>query len=251
VFRDEDHPSFPNRPHDDETVWRYMDLFRYLSLLQSSSLHFARADQMRDNWEGSYGQLNIVRRPEIYGDSYEERTELENERREWHLLSAYLNCWHLSDIESAAMWDIYQREGRGVAVRSTWGRLKSSLTTEGWVRGGKVSYVDYQSVFIDENNAFTPFMHKRESFRHEQEVRLLHLRGYNNEHFRSTGRGEARDEPGPPVLALDVDISVLIESVYVAPDAPEWVHGVVSDVTAQYGHTYPVRQSDLARDPIL
>jgi hypothetical protein len=65
VFADDDHESFQNRPADQESVWRYMDLARFLSLLQTSALHFARADQMSDRWEGSYGELNRQLRPEL------------------------------------------------------------------------------------------------------------------------------------------------------------------------------------------
>lgn len=48
-----DHDSFEDhQPVKNARVWRYMDLSRYLSLLQTKSLAFARADQMSDRWEG-------------------------------------------------------------------------------------------------------------------------------------------------------------------------------------------------------
>jgi hypothetical protein len=39
----------------------------------------------------------------------------------------YLNCWHLNDYESAAMWDIYQRNNDAIAIQSTYTKLCNSL----------------------------------------------------------------------------------------------------------------------------
>lgn len=249
MFIDDDHPSFLDKPSDNETVWRYMDLARYLSLLQSSALHFARADQMSDRWEGSFGEKNLQLRPQLYGEHYEQMFANRASERRSIIEGVHMNCWHLSEVESAAMWDIYQREGRGVAVRSTWGNLKESIRSEREVYGARVKYVDYRNSFIPEGIIFDAFMHKRESFSHEREVRLIMLTGRTIPHPTEPG---ARMSIGPedPVLRVEVDLSELISAVYVAPDAPDWILDVVQAVTTQYGFTHPVHQSDLATDPI-
>src|SRR5258706_406031 len=40
-----------------------------------------------------------------------------------------VNCWHVNEGESAAMWDLYANS-KGIAIRSTVGRLKKSLRPE-------------------------------------------------------------------------------------------------------------------------
>ena len=38
---------------------------------------------------------------------------------------------------------------------------------------GRVSYVDYNTTIIPEGNAFFAYLHKRQSFEHEREVRAI------------------------------------------------------------------------------
>lgn len=249
MFRSDFHPSFIDKPPTDAKVWRYMDLARYLSLLQTEALHFARADQMSDRWEGSYSEVNQLLRPQMYGPLFEEiSTAMIGQR--WRMLqTTHMNCWHLAEIESAAMWEIYQREGRGVAVRSTWGDLTSSITAERAVFGAKVKYVDYKTTFIPEDITFEAFMHKRESFSHEKEVRLIMITGLTMPHPTEENSAISLG-PEAPVLPVSVDLTRLMQEVFVAPNAPDWIADTVADVTSRYGFNFPVRQSDLARDPI-
>ena len=49
----EQHPVFEAPSDPDLFIWRYMDLAKFLSMLQDEALHFARADKMSDEFEGS------------------------------------------------------------------------------------------------------------------------------------------------------------------------------------------------------
>jgi hypothetical protein len=49
-------------------LWRYVDLYKWLDLLQTSELHLTRADQMEDRWEGAYSEVNVTVRDEKQGD---------------------------------------------------------------------------------------------------------------------------------------------------------------------------------------
>jgi hypothetical protein len=238
MFKSDAHRVFSNQPDDAARIWRYIDLARYLSMLQTSAIHFSRADQMSDPWEGSFGPLNHAVRMERYGDEYERFFAEAKELRRARLMHIHLSSWHLSEFESAAMWEIYQREGRGVAIQSTWGALTGSLMSERLIYGGKVIYADYGRTLIPEGNTFDAFMHKRKSYAHEQEVRLLTL----------TGGGAPR--PEPRVVPIPVDLGHLVSAVYVAPDAAQWLVSVVQHVTRQYGRDFPVMQSDLAQEPV-
>ncbi len=204
---------------------------------------------MRDRWEGSYTYQNIKARPAMYGENYELMEANRLTARTQLLQMIHMHCWHLAEAESAAMWEIYQREGRGVAVRSTWGRLTGSLATDRLVFGGKVRYIDYTKELIPEGNVFDAFMHKRDSYAHEREARLVMLTGQPV----GEGNDEAdsrRMEPEPSVVPVPVDLSMLVERVYVAPDAPAWIRESVEDLTRTYGFDFEVRQSDLDSDPI-
>jgi hypothetical protein len=86
----------------------------------------------------------------------------------------YLSCWYMGEGESYAMWKIYDAAGKGVAIRTTAGRLKESLigTRQPPAFGAMVQYVDYAKTFIPEG-MFFPYIHKRPSFSYENEYRLL------------------------------------------------------------------------------
>lgn len=167
-------------PEADTVIWRYMDLLRYVDLLQRKALFLSRVDRMLDRWEGSSGpfskeswksQEDVSR--EVLGKHYDGSAERAERTRKGMLRHTYLNCWHASSFESAAMWDLYDATGRGIAIRTTWGRLVDSIRGNLPVVGMKVQYVDYNKTVIPTWNTYYPFGFKRESFQHEQEVRLV------------------------------------------------------------------------------
>ncbi|MFL4472483.1 DUF2971 domain-containing protein [Paeniglutamicibacter sp. MACA_103] len=250
MFETAPHESFENQPHGQDVLWRYMDIARFLSLLEDEAIYFARADQMNDKWEGSYSQKNVDQRPLMYGEHYEMMELAAPQRRAFTLKAMYMNCWHESPVESAAMWDIYQREGRGVAIKTDWDSLTASLASARTIFGGRVTYADYQLTLIPEKNTFDAFMHKRLSFAHENEVRLITLaqdlifpRHDENGAVIAVG-------PEPVVVSVPVDVKKLIHNVYVAPDSPSWITELIEKLAKRYGHDFEVRQSDLATDPI-
>ena len=204
VFDRSDHPDFIDQPPSDGVVWRYMDLARCLSLLQSSALHFARVDRMEDRWEGAYGSANIDAQPMMYGEHFERMRDAFPQLRQASRTLVNINCWHMSKVVGGDR--TYQRDGRGVAVVSTWEKLTSSITDEQTVYGTAVRYVDYATTLIPESSLFQPLLHKRQSFSHEQEVRLLTV---------------AKDEgPAPAAIPVSMDLNELVAEVRVAPDAP-------------------------------
>ena len=45
-----------------------------------------------------------------------------------------INCWHMNDHESAAMWKLYLKSNEGIAVQSTYETLRDSIIDEEKVR---------------------------------------------------------------------------------------------------------------------
>lgn len=174
----EAHPLF-TEPGDLATVWRYMDIARFISLVTTSSLYVTRSDKMADRWEGEFGAANEQAARQTYGSDHSpEISKSRRDAREYARSRINPNCWHVSEIESAAMWDIYQREGRGVALRTTWGDLKSSLIDTWQIFGGLVIYVDHRTTVIDESNLYSAFLTKRLAYQHEREARLVFNSAY-------------------------------------------------------------------------
>jgi hypothetical protein len=247
------HPNLPDIKDPDTVLWRYVDLYKWLDLLQTSELHLTRADQMEDRWEGAYSEVNIAARPSVYGENWPIMAPVMSAMYQHGRTHTYLNCWYMGEGESYAMWKIYDAAGKGVAIRTTAGRLKESLigTRQPPICGAMVQYVDYTKTFIPEGNLFLPYMHKRPSFSYENEYRLLAM--WSPEVLEMDEQKVAtRTEPDvpPPFLREPVQLDRLVEAVYVSPDSPDWVARVVRQATGMYMSSLDIRHSDLAADPV-
>lgn len=207
---------------------------------------------MADRWEGAFGDYNARMRPTVYGEHWPQMAPHFSTLYHHFRSHTYMNCWHTGACESAAMWSLYAGDGKGIAIRTSAARLKASLTGTDHVTGAQVQYVDYSTTWIPEGNMFWVLMHKRASFAHEQEYRLM--RAWFPEIYETDEHGTAtKTEPDipPEFLREPVDLGTLIEAVYVAPDAATWAESVVRDVTAKYVPGVDVRRSDLAVDPVF
>src|SRR5659263_439614 len=98
-----EHPSFETPENISSKVWRYMDFTKFVSLLEKQSLYFARADKFSDPFEGSFSKFNVQNRPNVYGVS-EENMKYYSYCGKKMRQYIFLNCWHLNEHESAAMW---------------------------------------------------------------------------------------------------------------------------------------------------
>jgi hypothetical protein len=61
-FQDAQHPSLKIPSNLDIKIWRYMDLAKYIAILQRRSLFFARASLLGDPFEGSSTKLMVAAR---------------------------------------------------------------------------------------------------------------------------------------------------------------------------------------------
>jgi hypothetical protein len=217
-----------------------MDVTKLIAFLSDSALFFPRADQLGDAWEGAMSRVNVMLRPQVYKDlTPEQRSQLlpslslmfAKARQE-----IYISSWHHNDVESAAMWRLYLKSDEGIAVQTTVGRLKDSL--EAYlvhsVLIGTVEYLDYDSTFIPEDNMFAPFLCKRRSFAHENEVRAIIL----DPASVSTG------------VRVAVSLETLIENVYLAPTTPDWILQAVQSLLDRFGISRTVLRSSLSESPV-
>ena len=248
-------------PPNDTKIWRYLELPALVHLLSKKTLHFTRPDKFTDRFEGSLSrsawEAKIgIAHPDII-DEYREVRWREDRR------TYAVNCWHMSEYESLAMWSLY---GRSVALETSFGRLIEGTKSPYAVSAGAVEYIDYERDEIPLQFAHAQYFRKRKSFAHERELRLIVSK--HSSKFASSG-GELIDEKefaaGPvprsqfsyrcgdvPESGLDVPIdpSVLIQTIYVAPEAADWIREAVTTVVTSLGYSFPVKRSDLDASPI-
>ena len=137
------HSSLTPAPNEDSKLWRYMSLPKFLSLIQQNSLFMGNLERMAqdDKFEGILPSANFVHRKwtsvndiplpilnklkmnAIYYETgnlqaclenYKEVQELRIKQAFAHRRSYFVNCWHLNEYESLAMWDIYSKKDEGI-----------------------------------------------------------------------------------------------------------------------------------------
>jgi hypothetical protein len=235
------HPVFEAPKNPNTKIWRYMDFTKYVAFLASKALFFSRSDKFDDPYEGTTSRLNIKNRPEVYKNIPEQnRTEIFNQMsnanksfREW----TFINCWHMNENESAAMWKLYAYSNEAIAIQSTYQKLFDCLPSKTYV--GVVKYIDYEKDWLPEGNTFYPFIHKRLSFIHEQELRAV---------IQEIKPGVPNFESG---RLIKVNIKKLVEKVYIAPTAPSWFSNLAKSVTQKYGFDVVVNSSSLDTAPVF
>ena len=223
-------------PHEilefrEEAIWRYMNLAKFISMLDTKSLYFTRLDRFDDRHEGALSapaferavaeSLAIMKAHEpfpVTEDDARERAALVEatvtKRKQESILA---NCWHRNAVESAAMWAKYGSEG--VAIRSTIGALYE-CTRHYRNPGVMIQFVNYVDHDTHDFDAEEAFLFKHRLYAYEQEVRALIL--------LDPGK------TGPTGCPVPVDLTTLIHGVHLAPSAGGLQESVVKSLLARY-----------------
>ncbi|MBA3868003.1 MAG: hypothetical protein H0X30_02505 [Anaerolineae bacterium] len=239
-------------------IWRYMGFTKFVSMLQNQGLYFSRSDKLGDHFEGFYPQgTEDAHRGtrEIIGESFGKLAinYLKNlDRRRVEIAQKYVmvNCWHMNKNESAAMWKIYGVSNEAVAIRSSYSSLRRCLDSS-----IDISTVDYVSdkEFISEytgspeQRVFIPFVHKREYFSYEQELRAIFSELSQDEKISDLGNPKVKiiTVPRDDGVWQTADLNLLIDAVFVAPTAPVWFKDLVHQVSDKFGLNKAPIQSSL------
>ncbi len=240
---EKEHNAF-SPPETNCTLWRYMDLTKLLSLLESQQLFFPRADMFDDPYDGVWSRagVNLIRDPKhnngLPPDAVEKLISHTSQLRK----EMFISCWHMSEHESAAMWKLYLQSSEGIAIRSDHDALCSALEQSIYIAGTTVvRYIDYDSVPIPFGNLFFPFVHKRLSFSHEQELRAIIWIGADN--------NKPQIQAGATSVTIDVVPDEFIKAIHVSPTAPKWFGELIKQLVDRYNLTVPVEVSDLYDRP--
>ena len=164
---------------------------------------------------------------------------------------SFVNCWHMNDFESAAMWKIYSTSKDSVCLQTTFARLRDALPKKD-VYIGVVNYISYDRDMIPDENHLWALFHKRKSFEHERELRALwwDIKNMDCSGPPSKIYPEHYHPAHEEFVWKQVDLGALIENVLVSPTVGPWFRELLEEVLSRYGLNVPVRQSDLAADPL-
>lgn len=209
---------------DNKTViWRYMDFASLYRLITTNEIYFRRLDKYSDKLEGT---LPIETQTELYHYRLAFPFTLPNEAETWtknevlnietYKAWTLSNSWIMNDDESYAMWKIYCSEN-GIAIKTNVNGLKSSLANN--EHEIYVVSVDYDSVKRQDLNQFTVATNKRKFYKYENEIRAIMINQFKLE---KNGDNNIRIPKYSNGVGVSIDLSILIDSIYVSPFAGKW-----------------------------
>ncbi len=229
------HPNI-KLPNDANTiVWKYLDLSKFLDLLLSQKLFMSRSDKFEDQYEGTFSEPTFEEIKKLSKDNPEFLEYYKNHREK-----VVVSSWHINEYESFAMWQIFTQNSEGLAIQSTIGRLQKSLFPEKKHNQyiGEVNYIDYKKEYIPFDDLFFPFLFKRKSFQYEREVRII----------SDTSPDNIKINDG---LKIDIDLSQLIEKIYIHPKSENWYKNLVIALVSKLGFGFEIEKSDLESDILI
>jgi hypothetical protein len=230
--------SSPNikLPEDPDTiVWKYLDLSKFLDLLLSQKLFMSRSDKFEDQYEGTFSEPTFeeIKKLAINNPDFLDYYKTHREK-------VAISSWHINEYESFAMWQIFTQNSEGLAIQSTVGRLQKALEPEKNLKQyiGQVNYIDYKKEYIPFDDLFFPFLFKRKSFQYEREVRII----------SDTSDTKININDG---IKINVDISQLIDKIYIHPKSENWYKNLVIELVSKLGFDIEIEKSDLESDILI
>lgn len=237
----------------NQKLWRYMSLERLIDILSRKKLFFASLNTYTatDPFEGLLPKIaldplakslsSFIESEAIQKKILEERAikmfpeehheEIKRIFNKYNsddfklsaneiyfrvLKSTVISCWHQNKSESEAMWNLYAKDNKGIAIQTTAQNLIESIDDER-VFFSEVRYIDFYDENLKNNdllvNGFISPLLKREAFEHEKEARLFFtpIRNYNVPSETYEFEHEY----------IEVDVKKMISKVYISPHIPE------------------------------
>ncbi len=231
-------PAYKNRPpmKPDTSMWRYFSLDALIATVRERKLRFTRIDTFEDPFEGSVPKQTIDDQVVLFGGAYHMLTSvaahypagamsLPEREDPWERMtrlrraktrSTHACCW-AAGHESEALWRLYCKPpSEGVAMRTTLEKLETSVAPHNLY----VSPIEYR--YNHEGPSFDDdldsFMHKRQGFSAENEVRLLKV---DDAHFGALMSKPPTTAELPAQLFLDWPAADSIVEIVLSPYAEE------------------------------
>lgn len=235
---------------EDAKIWRYMDFAKFASLLTTSSLFFSKLKNLGDPWEGEWPDYyyeviknQIIKTKPSFQNKDDTSSLLQQLINGKNIIYdyTYVNCWHINNYESAAMWKLYSLTNQGIALKTTVGKLRNEILKrdeEFEIR--RIEYIDHNYFRPETNNNLSmtePIFYKMKAFEYECELRVAFLDKKILQNVTTIYEGENLEEYKNPLPGrnIPIDLAKIIDAIHISPVAPEWIESVVKSLLEKYG----------------
>ena len=240
--------SVVDKPEPTATLWRYMNMMKFLWMMETESLYARNTAKLEDEYEGSLPQskfrriVDIVKMKlplEYVGNPYVEGCILLRSRDLRN--TAFVNCWNESEDESLLMWREYADISRGIAIKTDFCSLQTSLAQDEQLTFGKIKYMDYDEVSYENVNRYNQLFLKQTLYSWEHEVRVMGLGNFQY-YFQ---QNISQHMEVPESLYFNVELADLIHDIVMAPYADREFIQIIEAVATQHGMADRVTESSL------
>lgn len=227
-----EHPTFEISKSIEKPIWKYMDFWKFLNLLETSSLYFSDSENLGDNFEGRIPKavlklmfeedkrLGSTNNAEINGF-------LEETLRKETLISS----WTYHQKESFAMWKMYAKDKMGIAIQTNLDSLKRAFKkTDRSIYVGEIQYFDESKFRFSTTNLYYPFLVKLEYYSFEKEIRCI--TSCTNE---ETKEGKL----------VKIDLNELIKTIYISPNSKPEFKKMVELLRKDYNLNFNIKFSEV------
>jgi hypothetical protein len=215
-------PRVPVDPHDwpygtlapGETLWRYLDLWKFRDMLEKSALYFARQDRFTDPFEGRFSEGNR-NGPSPSDNAFFETYGIVRgfdqavAQQEIHRHCVFISCWHRNTKESRQMWEAYTKGPESVVVTTSAKALYRFMPSDLTKSSVKYHRPTFARSETFGHNAVS--FYKPSSYSFEREFRML----------RNLGMDESveYDNPADYGRYVPIKLSKIIHRVITHPRA--------------------------------
>ena len=229
-------------PPDNTKIWRFINFQKFMSMITDSSLYFSRLDKLGDPFEGLYSKASIQSDEKVYNSEASDygRSVIKGIHATAYKIrrTSFANCWYMNEYETELLWSRYSFMDDGVAIQSTFERLKSCLNIPHAVYIGKIKYKDWDAEPIPLGNVMNTIVTKKINHRDERELRAAIVTGFDIKPQTKKG------------ICVPVDLIELVESIYVSPKSTKWVLKLIKNVLKKNKLDLSVKKSVFTEKPI-
>jgi hypothetical protein len=238
--------KYLKHPEGNTIIWRYIDMVKFMSMLESSSLFFSSLGSMEDKFEGSFSSaskkslererlLDKHKTLDFSSISAEQRRENQSKADEFYSNWAtfakenYLvSCWNSEECESYLLWKCYSSISFGICLKTTVGDFESALQSDKVIFCHEVGYLRNDQINFSGQLLSIAFS-KREFYSGEKEIRFV----------------VEKDSNAKKPNHINVDLSKLINTIVLSPKSPDWFGSLVKEICDRYDLKCRIEKSSI------
>ena len=253
--------------NEDITIWRYMDLASFMSLVLEKKLMFRRASCFKDYYdtfvdlddESKKHLIELLKKGEQQSGSFYKVQKIsltdndkypiqpmfqdnkihirfDESRQHFGLYDiTYCTSWHENNHENYALWKIYLgNKPEGVAIKTSVKKIRNILNNQSddfFI--GRIFYDSSKiNIIKGRKSNHTIILRKREEYEYEKEIRI-----YTIDENRRISR---------PYLYLPItNIEDLIEELWISPFVGNWFSETIHSFIKQNNLNIKVEHSSI------